>query len=99
MPADRSGVVVKFGVKQSTQAALITFVGESGEPLAVGSQGQLVATGETFVVGYDGQAYIRSLAAQNAVAITLADARSCQAEFAYTPRPGEQVFIKDVVCR
>jgi outer membrane usher protein len=99
VPADRSGVMVKFGVKESNHAALVTLVDESGRPLAVGSQGQLVESGEPFLIGYDGQAYIRGLAAQNAVIITLPDSGSCQAEFTYTPQPGEQVVIKDVVCQ
>lgn len=99
VPADRSGVVVKFGVKETSQAALITFVDRTGKPLAVGAQGRLEGSGQGFVIGYDGQAYISGLAAHNLVTIERPDGSSCRAEFSYTPRRGEQVTINNVVCR
>jgi len=99
VPEDRSGVVVKFGVEQTSQSALITFVDGGGKTLGVGAQGRLEVDGEAFVVGYDGQAYITGLAAHNLVTIKKSNGDSCRAEFSYKPRPGEQVTIKDVVCR
>ncbi len=99
VPADSSGVVVKFGVTQHSDAALVVLVEQDGKPVPVASQGKLEKGGETFVVGYDGQAYISGLSSQNRVVIRRPDNTTCRAEFAYTPKPGQQVLIKDVVCR
>ncbi|MDQ8729442.1 fimbria/pilus outer membrane usher protein [Bradyrhizobium sp. LHD-71] len=99
VPADRNGVVVKFGVEQTSEAALITFVDASRKPIDVGSQGILEGSDEGFVVGYDGQSYLRDLNAHNAVRIGLAGGNTCRAEFDYSRQPGEQVAIKDVVCQ
>ncbi len=99
MPADRSGVVVKFGVSEAPEAALVTLVDSSGAPLEAGLKGRVEGGSEEFVIGYDGQAYIRGLSAQNAVMIDRLDGTSCRADFPYKPQPGQQVTIKDVACR
>jgi len=96
-PADRSGVLVNFSVRTNIRPAIVVFKAPNGEPLAAGSRGQ-VEGGETFVVGYDGQAYIKNLASENKVTVTTAD-RECSASFHYDPRPNEQVVISPVVCR
>ncbi|MER9406096.1 fimbrial biogenesis outer membrane usher protein [Mesorhizobium caraganae] len=99
VPADRSGVVVKFGVSEAPKAALVTLVETSGTPMEAGLKGRIEGSKEEFVIGYDGQAYIRGLAAENAVVIDRSDGSSCQAEFPYKPEPGQQVAIKNVACR
>lgn len=98
VPADRSGVVVKFGVAEAPQAALVTIEDKAGAPLRAGLGGKLQDTDEEFVVGYDGQAYIRGLKAQNAIEISLEDGSKCHAGFAYKPQPGKQVVIDNVRC-
>ncbi|CAN7687763.1 fimbria/pilus outer membrane usher protein [Rhizobium rhizogenes] len=98
VPADRSGVVVKFGVTKAPQAAVITIIDKNGAPLQAGLSGKLQGTNEEFVIGYDGQAYIRGLGARNAIDIPLQDGNTCHAEFPYTPQPGKQVVIDDVKC-
>ncbi|AMY04313.1 fimbria/pilus outer membrane usher protein [Mesorhizobium ciceri] len=99
MPADRSGVVVKFGVSEAPEAAVVTLVDSTGTPLEAGLKGRMEAGSEEFVIGYDGEAYIRGLSAQNTVVIDRLDGTSCKADFFYTPAPGQQVAIKDVACR
>lgn len=99
VPADRSGVVVKFGVSEAPKAALVTLVDTSGTPLEAGLKGRIDGSSDVFVIGYDGQAYIRGLASENAVVIDRSDGSSCRAEFPYKPEPGQQVAIKDVACR
>ncbi|MFC7396923.1 fimbria/pilus outer membrane usher protein [Chelatococcus sp. GCM10030263] len=99
VPAERSGVVVDFGASGGTQAALVSFRGPSGDYVPAGSSGRLDGTSEPFVVGYDGEAYIRGLGAANTAMITTLDGKTCQAEFAYNPTPGTQVQLRDVVCR
>lgn len=98
VPADRSGVVLDFGVSKAADAALVSLVDRKGTPIAVGAKGRVEGSDEEFVIGYDGEAYIRTLHRQNAVAIELPDGSSCRAEFAYRAVPGQQVIIKQVIC-
>ena len=96
-PADRSGVRVNFAVQTNIRPAVVVFKAPNGEPLPAGSRGQ-VEGGENFVVGYDGQAYIKNLASENKVTVAMVD-RECRASFHYDPRPNEQVVISAVMCR
>lgn len=98
VPAGRSGVVLDFGVSKAADAALVSLVDGKGTPIAVGAKGRVEGADEEFVIGYDGEAYIRTLHRQNAVAIELPDGTSCRAEFAYRAIPGQQVVIKQVIC-
>ncbi len=97
VPADRSGVVVDFGVKAHSDSALVTFVDPSGRPLEVGSEVRLRGGGEATLVGYDGQAFLEGLSDSNTVRITTPSA-TCEATFAFRPKPGEQVRIGPVTC-
>ncbi|MGX5843067.1 fimbria/pilus outer membrane usher protein [Mesorhizobium sp. ArgA1] len=99
VPADRNGVVLKFGVSEAAQAALVTLVDASGTPLEAGLSGRLDGGQEDFVVGYDGQAYIKGLSRQNSVQVDRVDGTSCRASFAFAAARGRQVTIKDVVCQ
>lgn len=99
VPADRNGVVLKFGVSEAAQAALVTLVDASGTPLEAGLSGRLDGGTEDFVVGYDGQAYIKGLARQNSVLVDRGDGSSCRATFPFEAVRGQQVTIKDVVCQ
>lgn len=96
-PADRSGVRVNFAVQTNIRPAIVVFKAPNGMSLAAGSRGQ-VEGGETFVVGYDGQAYIKNLASENNVTVATVDGE-CRASFHYDPRPNEQVVISPVICR
>ena len=96
-PADRSGVRVNFAVQTNIRPAVVVFKAPNGMPLPAGSRGQ-VEGGENFVVGYDGQAYIKNLAAENKVTVVTVDGE-CSAAFHYEPRPNEQVLISSVICR
>jgi len=97
VPSDRAGVRVDFAVKTDVHPAVVVFTTPKGEPLAAGMQGE-VDGGESFTVGYDGRAYIKNLAAQNRVTITLLDSQ-CRASFPYEARPNEQVTISPVICQ
>ena len=96
-PADRAGVLVKFDVRTDTAAALVTFVTKNGSFVPAGAAGR-IAGGAEFVVGYDGQAFIKNLAAANEAEIEFAGGQ-CHANFPFTPRPGEQVQIPAIECR
>ena len=97
VPRDRAGVTVDFGIKAHSQAALVTFVDEGGKPLAVGSEVKLQGAEETFVVGYDGEAYLEGLKSANTVIVSDGE-KSCKAAFDFAPKPGEQVSIGPVKC-
>jgi outer membrane usher protein len=96
-PADRAGVLVKFNVRKEITAALVSFVRPGGGLVPAGAVGH-IAGGEEFIVGYDGQAYIKGLSAANEATIDLANGQ-CHASFAFAPRPGEQVQVQQVECR
>ena len=91
VPADRSGVRVNFGVRTNTSAAILVLTGPDGQPMPAGSEGK-VEGGERFVVGYDGRAWVKGLAAQNTVSVEL-PAGECHGAFAYSSRANEQVTI------
>ncbi len=97
-PANRSGVLVKFGVKKDTKAAVVILTRKDGGFLSAGASGYLEGGKETFVVGYDGRAYVKGLAPTNTVVI--ADGQNeCRASFPYEPQPNSQVSIGPVVCQ
>lgn len=99
IPADRSGVVVRFGVDADAQTALVTFRDPAGAVIEMGAIAQLGESGEPFIVGYDGQAQVEGLSARNRVGIDRLDGSKCAAEFNYTSAHGQQVNIPDAVCR
>jgi outer membrane usher protein len=97
-PADRSGVVVGFGVKTDIKAAVVILSGKNDKFIEPGSRGQLEGTNETFVVGYDGRAYVKGLGATNSIVVS--DGRGeCRASFPFTPQKNSQVVIGPLVCQ
>ncbi|WP_352838080.1 FimD/PapC C-terminal domain-containing protein [Mesorhizobium sp. M0830] len=63
-----------------------------------GLKGKLDGATEEFVIGYDGEAYVRGLASHNAVVVERADGSTCRAEFTFKPATGQQVVIRNAVC-
>lgn len=98
VPAERSGVLVSFGVSERPRAAVVGFVDARGLPLPVSVTGRLQATNAEFVVGYDGMAYLVGLASRNVAEITLPGGVLCRARFAYREQPGTQPRLENVPC-
>ncbi|MGX5844362.1 fimbria/pilus outer membrane usher protein [Mesorhizobium sp. ArgA1] len=98
-PADRSGVVLDFGVSDKSEAALVSFVDAQGKALPAGAKGHIESAKEEFVIGYEGETYIQGLQARNLAAVEFDDGTSCRAEFSYRPAPGTQVAIRNVKCQ
>jgi outer membrane usher protein len=98
VPPDRAGIVVDFGVRAEVRAAVVIFTGGDGSFLAPGSTGRVEGSGETFVVGYDGRAYVKGLQATNTVAIGESGSE-CRASFPFAFEKGQQTTIGPVVCR
>jgi outer membrane usher protein len=96
-PADRAGALVKFHVNSDSSSALVTFVRADGSFVPAGAKGRLDG-GNEFVVGYDGQAFIRNLGDTNRASIETFGGL-CNATFAFAARPGEQVQIAPIACR
>jgi outer membrane usher protein len=97
VPAQRAGVRLDFGVRKHDNSALVILHNAKGEPLDAGLHGRIDGKEETFIVGYDGRAFLRQLNPSNAVVVELS-AGECRATFDYAPRPGEQVVIGPVPC-
>lgn len=95
VPRERSGVSIDFRVVKHPNSALVTFIDADGKALPAGSEGDL--RGTAFVIGYDGQAYLSGLAAQNAVQVKVAGT-PCEARFDYAARAGERVVVGPVQC-
>lgn len=98
-PARHAGVVVSFGDRTAGGNALVTFRDPAGAYLPLASSGTTGTNPEPFVVGYDGQALLEGLAADNSVSITLPDGKLCTADVPYAPQGDDLVTIPDVVCR
>lgn len=96
-PAHHGGVIVNLDVKSEAKGALVVLHGRDGKVLAPGSSGKLEGAGEPFVVGYDGRAYVKGLAAANTVVVTHAGGQ-CRASFPYTPDKDAQVLVGPVIC-
>ena len=96
-PADRAGVLVRFDVRKEITAALVTFVRPDNGFVPAGAVGR-IAGGDEFIVGYDGQAYIKGLSPGNEAEIEFAGER-CRASFPFAPVSGQQVQIPKVECR
>jgi outer membrane usher protein len=77
---------------------MVILTDKDRKPLAVGSRIRLENSEETFVVGYDGQAYLKGLGATNTVLVTT-DAGDCRATFPFTADKDGQVLIGPVVCQ
>jgi outer membrane usher protein len=97
-PADRGGVVVSFGARNDNDAAMVILTDKDKKPMAVGSRVRLENSEEMFVVGYDGQAYLKGLGATNTVLVAT-EAGECRAAFPFTPDKDNQVVVGPVVCQ
>jgi outer membrane usher protein len=99
VPAGRSGAVVKFGISTDARSAVVALQTASGKPVPPGSVARLEGSEEHFVVGYDGETYVRGLAQQNLLVVELPEGSSCRASFPYRPTDGTRVAIEGVICR
>lgn len=98
-PAQRgAGVIVDFKVKPHVAAALVVFKDTNGKDIPMGSEVKLKGSEETWLVGYDGQAYLEGLGKINTVTIDTGEA-TCTATFRYARKDGEQEFIGPVICK
>jgi len=96
-PQSGAGVLVRFPVRRY-RAALITLVNASGQPLRPGASVRHLQSGFVTVVGYDGEAFIDTLAPRNTLE-SHDGAQRCRATFDWqAPPDGEIARIGPVVC-
>lgn len=96
-PPDRSGIVVPFAL-HSVHAALLKLVDHGGHPLPLGSLARVKGEADR-PVGYDGEAYVTGLAAQNEIAVRLPDGSRCTVHVAYQPVKGDIPTIGPIPCQ
>jgi outer membrane usher protein len=96
-PADRAGVLVTMKHHKNLMAAVVTFVRPDGAFVPAGAWGRHEGGGE-FIVGYDGQSFIKDLASINHVSIE-SNGTACRVSFPFKPVPGKQVKIGPLTCR
>ncbi len=97
-PAFRSGVSVDFAVNTSVPSAILTLKRPDGSYVAAGSELTLTGDAAPYVVGYDGQVFLKKLGPNNSVTVKLADGGSCTAAFAYVFKRGQQSSIGPFRC-
>lgn len=95
-PTAQAGVKVDFGVRALEDTALFVVRDAKGAVLPVGSSATLEG-GESFVVGYDGEVYLRGLQADNRLVVERADGGSCSATFRFGGA-GSEREATTVVC-
>jgi outer membrane usher protein len=96
-PPDRAGVAVNFGIRRDAASALVVFRTPNGTFIPVGTHGQIEGREGEFVIGYDGQAFLKDIAATTTAIISLTDGQ-CRATFSYVKGP-DQTVIDPAVCR
>lgn len=93
VPGAPRGAIAKFNVATVSRSALLILRDCRGAYLALGPRATLEQSGADFIVGYDGEVYVRDLAAENTIRAESPDGTSCLASFPFAPAPGEQVAI------
>lgn len=97
-PGFRSGVYVDFEVEVAPPSAIVILKMANGTMVPAGSEVRLDGSDETFVVGYDGQAFIKGLQAVNTIHVTLENG-TCSAQFGFEARGDAQPTIGPEVCQ
>lgn len=101
-PADRSGVVLHFGVRKN-HGALLRLVDEAGHALPIGTMiekagAALAAGGSAVPVGYGGEAFMRDLPPHVSLRATVPGQGSCAVAFDYQPFAGDVPTIGPLRC-
>ena len=92
----RSGAVAHFRLTEAG-GALLTLLDPDGKYVPVGSFAEL--SGMRVPVGYDGQAFFKTLAPHNTLTLTRPDGSHCSTDFQYRPVRGDLAEIGPIVCR
>jgi outer membrane usher protein len=99
MPQRGGGVVVRFDVASDVAAALVTLRTQDDVFVETGSVIAIEGTGATFVIGYDGQAYITGQTGRLTLSVQQPAGGTCTAEIEIPKREGEVANLSEVICR
>ncbi|KVE34356.1 fimbria/pilus outer membrane usher protein [Burkholderia sp. BDU5] len=77
---DHGGALVTFPI-QRVVSAQIALVDAAGRPLGIGSRVLHEESGQTALVGWQGETYLEGLSAVNHLRVTTPDGRTCRATF------------------
>jgi len=81
IPTEGGGSVVDFKVETGGHVALVTLKSESGDVIETGSSGTIDGNDESsFVVGYDGQAYLENVSNKHRLLIHQPTKGDCEAQ-------------------
>ncbi len=97
VPKEKSGILVDFGIKPQAAAAIVVVTDADGAALPIGTVVTLDGSDEEFIVGFDGQVFLTSLAPENSISST-ANTALCRGQFAFAPKGDEQQTIGPVKC-
>ncbi|APW42438.1 hypothetical protein RS694_07715 [Rhodoferax saidenbachensis] len=93
-----SGAVLRFEISQIVAASL-TLVDERGQPLPMGMQVQHVGSGQTAVLGWDGQVYLEGLGLENELVVRGANLPTCRVRFLVPASAPTVLRLGPLVCR
>jgi len=93
-----SGYLLEFPLSRVI-AASIVLVDAGQKELPLGSGVVHEQSGTQTVVGWDGLVYLENLQAQNSLRVTLADGKTCQAQFAVDMKQDQIPLIGPLVCQ
>jgi len=96
-PYLKSGVLVRFEVKQS-QSATLKLVDEAGLAIPAGAMLTLLPSGESLPVGEGGEVYLTGLSASNRARVSLSG-KNCTIEIAFKASNDPQPFLGEIKCK
>ncbi|AYD02234.1 fimbria/pilus outer membrane usher protein [Neorhizobium sp. NCHU2750] len=99
MPQRGGGVVVRFDVASDVAAALATLRTEDDVFVETGSVISLEGTDQTFVIGYDGQAYITGQSGHLKLSVQQPTEGTCTAEIDIPKQEGAVATLPEVICK
>lgn len=98
IPSGASGVSVDLRVEDTSDSGVIIFRDGTGNFVPAGSRGTRLDTGEVFIVGYDGRAYLQRLLATNRITLETSKG-SCSTTFEFLPQRSRQTVVEAPECR
>lgn len=93
----RQGAIVDFGSRR-VHSALVVLHDSSGQPVEAGYVATLEG-GESAVIGYDGEVYLRGLKPSNRLSVDRGIAGQCHATFTYQDGGSPQTRIGPLTCQ
>lgn len=102
VPADKSGNIIRFDIKPA-RASILVLTNHHGEYLPAGTVLKVNSGKEEFIVGFEGQVYIKGLNNENSFIAHLADAGGgipglCSGQFSHHSDSRDAVQTYRVTC-